>query len=164
MEYVIDTNVLLVANNLSGMSSDCAEGCVRFIQSFWRQHTLVIDNQYLVLQEYMHKLNPKKNGIGDKFLKQILGSLGSVKEVPLTHSGISIYDFVEFPDILLSVDIDPSDRKFIAISYANDTDTPIAQASDSKWIGWEDALTASGITVHFLCRGELSDIYHKKMG
>ncbi len=60
MEYVIDTNVLLVANNLSGMSSDCAEGCIRFIQSFWRQHTLVIDNQYLVLQEYMHKLNPKK--------------------------------------------------------------------------------------------------------
>lgn len=64
-----------------------------------------------------------------------LGRLGSVKEVPLTRSGTSIYDFEEFPDILLSVDIDLSDRKFIAISYANDTDTPIAQASDSKWIG-----------------------------
>ncbi|MCE2823240.1 MAG: hypothetical protein ACK5FV_07900 [Bacteroidota bacterium] len=164
MEYVVDTNVLLVANKLSDMSSDCAEGCVRFIESFWGQHTLVIDNHYLVLEEYMHKLNAKKSGIGDKFLKQILGRLGSVKEVPLTLSGISNYDFVEFPDTLLSVDIDPSDRKFIAISYANDTDTPIAQASDSKWIGWEDALTASGITVHFLCRGELSDIYHKKMG
>lgn len=164
MEYVVDTNVLLVANGLSNMSLDCEEACVRFIQSFWGQHILVIDNQYQVLEEYLHKLNTKKSGIGDKFLKQVLTKHGRVKEVPLTRSGNTDYDFDEYPDMLDSVDIDLSDKKFIAISNANDTTTPIAQASDSKWIGWAEALQAAEIPVHFLCREELSAIFQKKMG
>ena len=164
MEYVVDTNVLLVANGQSDMSLECQDACVRFIQSFWGQHILVIDDQYRILGEYQHKLNAKRNGIGDKFLKLVLTRLSSIKQVSLTPLSNSTFDFKEYPGSLSSVDIDLSDRKFFALSHANNTETPIAQASDSKWIGWAEALQEAGITVHFLCKGELSKIYQKKMG
>ena len=164
MEYVVDTNVLLVANGQSAMSLDCEETCVRFIQSFWRQHTLVIDDQFLVLGEYQHKLRAKRGGIGDKFLKMALTSQSNVKRITITRSGSTEHDFIEYPDTLSAMDIDPSDRKFFALSNANTAETPIAQASDSKWIGWAEALQAAGITVHFLCKSELSAIFQKKMG
>jgi hypothetical protein len=164
MEYIVDTNVLLVANGQSDMSLPCVEHCVRFVQSFWGQHVLVIDDQYLVLGEYLHKLRTKRGGIGDKFLKLVLTRHSSVKRVSITRSGNTDHDFVEYPETLSSVDIDLSDKKFIALSKANNSETPIAQASDSKWIGWAVALEAEGIKVEFLCKGELSEIFQKKMG
>lgn len=164
MEYIVDTNVLLVANGQSSMSLPCMENCVKFIQSFWGQHILVIDDQYLVLGEYLNKLRTKRGGIGDKFLKIALTKQRRVKQVTITRSGNTDHDFIEYPDALSSIAIDLSDRKFFALSNANNTETPIVQASDSKWIGWAEALHAAGFPVYFLCESELSEIFQKKMG
>ena len=39
---------------------------------------------------------------------------------------------------------------------------PILEASDSKWLGWEEPLAKAGIRVDFVCREELVIIDEKK--
>ncbi len=168
-EYIVDTNVPLVANGASDMGLDCMAACIQFIEGFnQNQNILIIDDRYLILGEYEHGLNPKgQPGIGDRFLRWALTNstnTSRVKQVSITPEGPSGYDFEEFPATLEDVLIDHSDKKFIALAKANQCKAPIAQASDSKWIGWINALKQEGIMVNFLCYQELEAIYQRKMG
>jgi hypothetical protein len=51
---------------------------------------------------------------------------------------------------------DPSDQKFLAVAAAHPDRPPILQALDSKWWGWQSALGAIGVTIDFLCPGEIA--------
>lgn len=73
------------------------------------------------------------------------------------------HDFVEFPDHEDLADVDPSDRKFVAVANAHRDKPPIIEATDSKWWGWKDALEECGITVEFVCLDQVEEVYRRKM-
>lgn len=93
-----------------------------------------------------------------------LANSDRVKQVKITPRPPSDSDFEEFPAALENAGIDHSDKKFFALACANGNMAPIAQASDSKWVGWVDALTQEGIRIEFLCKQELEEIFHRKIG
>ncbi len=168
-EYIVDTNVPLVANGVSDMTDDCVDACTIFIQGFkLGELKVVIDDMYLIITEYQKKLKSKGQAkVGDLFLNWVLTNQTNpnrVKQVNITPQPPSEYDFVEFPESLNIIGIDNSDKKFIALAKAFQGAAPIAQAADSKWIGWVTALREEGIEVEFLCYQELQEIYQHKMG
>lgn len=59
---------------------------------------------------------------------------------------------------------DRSDRKFLAVAAAAAEHPPILQAFDSKWWGWQTALSEIGVTIHFLCEHEIATKHREKMG
>jgi hypothetical protein len=163
MKAVIDTNVLLVANNQHDqVSEDCVIACVRRLQLLQRSGVVVIDDGYRIVGEYHRKtsLKPAK-GVGDKFLKWMLQHSGTskVEQVPLNETEEN--HFAEFPDPALEQLFDPSDRKFAAVAHAHPEKPTIWQAADCKWLDWWPALRARGVEVDFLCP-EICTVYRKK--
>lgn len=165
-EVIVDTNVPLMADG-GDMSLVCQGSCAEFIEAVIRgKYTMVIDDQWHIIGEYENKM-PKQTqeSWSRKFLKHIYSNQGNprrVKQVGITSLGEN--DFEEFPESLRKVGFDMSDRKFVAVAIANNGKAPIAQAADSKWIGWEKALNEAGVKVLFLCKDELSGKYQQKMG
>src|SRR5690606_35083317 len=153
MKAVIDTNVLLVANQQhADVSDDCVEACVRRLQAMQKAGVVVIDKGYRILGEYQHKtsLNPPK-GVGDVFLKWLLRQAGNparVDQVSLTE--LAENEFSEFPDAALQPAFDAPDRKFAAVANAHPDKPPVWQAADCKWLDWWPALHAKGVRVEFL--------------
>jgi hypothetical protein len=168
MRVVIDTNVLLVANEQhEGASPECVQTCVRKLQEVQAKGIAVIDDANLILNEYRNKtrLHPAK-GVGDVFLKGLLRQSGNPKHVeqvsitPVTQTSEDM--FVEFPDPNLQLDFDAPDRKFVAVSYAHPQKPVILQAVDCKWLDWWPALRVNGITVEFLCPQDICSFYKRK--
>lgn len=165
MKAVIDTNVLLVANQQhADVSDDCVAACVRRLQAMQKTGVVVIDDGHRILEEYHQKttLNPPK-GVGDVFLKWLLREAGNparVEQVALTEHAPDC--FAEFPDPALESLFDPSDRKFVAVAHAHAGHPPVWQAADSKWLNWWPALLAKGVAVEFLCPDDVCEFYRKK--
>jgi hypothetical protein len=82
-----------------------------------------------------------------------------VETIPLATNG---GDYTTFPEHEDLDKFDPADKKFVALANAHPRKPPILQATDSKWWGWKDALSACGITVEFLCPDEVREIYERK--
>ncbi len=166
-EFVVDTNVPLIARGESHMSADCELSCAKFIELFLRgRQVLVIDDNYELINEYMNQI-PISGPVNfaNRFLKWLFENQGNphrIKQVKINRFDSGTYTEIYEP--LSHINIDPSDLKFIAVAIANFGKAPIAEASDSKWIGWEEELRELGIKVLFLCKRELAEIYHKKMG
>jgi hypothetical protein len=166
-EFVMDTNVPLIARGNSHMSADCEQTCSRFIEHFLRgRQILVIDDDFEIIGEYMDQISTSGPvNYANRFLKWLFENQNNqhrVKQVKINLYGAGSYE--EIPEKLTELNIDPSDLKFIAVAISNQSKAPIAEASDSKWIGWEDALRELGIKIVFLCKQELGEIYEKKMG
>lgn len=164
-ELIIDTNVPLVAKGISDMPQTCVSRCVELLDEILsNKHIVVIDDKYLLIEEYEHKMNQLSEiNYANRFLKWLLTNQSNpsrVKQVSITPTGH--YEFEEFPQSLKDVQFDNSDRKFVAVAIANNNQAPIVQASDSKWIGWEAALNLEGIGIIFLCKHELTRVYERK--
>lgn len=165
MKAVIDTNVLLVANQQHAEASpDCVECCVERLLDIQRNGVTVIDDQFRILEEYQHKthLDPPK-GVGDVFLKWLLRNAydgAHVEQVSITSVGPD--EYAEFPDPRLQPAFDAPDRKFAAVANSHPDKPPIWQAADCKWLDWWPALQAKGITVDFLCPDDAGRFYAKK--
>jgi hypothetical protein len=142
MHRVIDTNVLIVANNRESKqaSPECVISCVQWLQSFEKSGILVIDSNWLIIKEYRKKVNPSgQPGVGDAFLKWVLlnrNNLNRCEQVTITQ--ISEYEFLEFPQ-------SESLKKF------HSKKPPIVNAVDSDWAIDQEALSEHGINVEFLC-------------
>ena len=52
---------------------------------------------------------------------------------------------------------------FLAVAAAHEDRPPIIQATDSKWIGWESALSLHAIEIEWVCRDYVESTYAKKM-
>ena len=95
---VVDTNVPLTANG--GEDPKCILACIDALRELMRSGHIVIDDKYLILKEYMHKLSPSgQPGVGDAFLKWVLNNQANVErctQVPITPRQHD-QDFVEFP-------------------------------------------------------------------
>lgn len=100
MKAVIDTNVLLVANQShKDISPDCVEECVRRLTMIMADGVTVIDDAFHIISEYLHKTHPNQpKGVGDVFLKWLLRNQSNrrhVEQVSITK--ISENHFQEFP-------------------------------------------------------------------
>jgi len=130
---------------------------------------VVLDNQWIILGEYGHKLDPSKRppSAGSKFLKWLLVNFANdrfVSRVNLSPIDADQRRFKEFPpDRTLEDLVDPSDRKFVAASFSHPEKPPILQATDSKWLDWEAALGRHGIRLEVLCRCELEAIRRRQL-
>lgn len=165
MKAVIDTNVLLVANEQHGdVSPDCVTECVKRLQAMQQSGVVVIDDGFRILDEYQNKtqLNPPK-GVGDVFLKWLLRHAGNAKYVEQVRVTEHEQDcFAEFPDQELEPCFDPPDRKFAAVANAHPDKPSIWQATDCKWLDWWPALRTKGVAVEFLCPTDVCQFYQKK--
>lgn len=165
-EYIIDTNVPLVAQGSAvHMSEDCIINCVDFLEKlFTNKFKLVIDTDYHLIGEYENRMSSgSRLEYGNRFLKWILTNQANPQKIKtVVINQLDEFNFEEVPQSLIEIGFDNSDRKFIAVAIANNNQAPVAQAADSKWIGWEEALINEGISVYFLCKEELKNIYGNK--
>ena len=125
---------------------------------------MVLDRAWGIVGEYKNKLNPRKQGVGDAFLKWVLTNYANpqrVEQVALkSRDDARKYD--EFPGHRDLENFDPSDRIFVAVACAHPDGPPILQAADSKWIGWREALETEGVRVDFLCADDIRVTFAKK--
>lgn len=155
---LIDTNVPKTANlaldpeNISDDLTGCVLACIVAIDHVVKKGGLILDAGEEIFTEYRNNLSMSgQPGVGDRFMKWVHDNrwgFPAADRVTITKNGDS-YD--EFPDHDDLADFDISDRKFIAVSNAHPDKPRIIQATDSKWLGWRDALAEFGITVDFLC-------------
>lgn len=162
---VVDTNVILVANNAhADVSPECVLECVRRLEQLKRSGSIAIDDAYRILGEYQHKTSPRKGkGVGDVFIKWVLTKLGDaqrVQQVALTE--LAEDQFAEFPVPALEAAFDRPDRKFAAVANAHPAKSPIWQAADCKWLDWWPELKTEGVEVTFLCSDDVCRFYEKK--
>lgn len=154
MTVVVDTNVVLVANRQhADVSEACVVACARHLYWIVTGGRVAIDDGYRILAEYQNKTSPHVGKRpGDAFVKWLLRNNANpdrcdqVRVVEHEQRG-----FESFPDDVRLRAFDPPDRKFVAVARAHHECPPIAQAADSKWLGWSEALRDHGVTVDFLC-------------
>jgi hypothetical protein len=166
---VIDTNVLIAANESHPESLPIAAKCAKRLKVAESNEIICLDDARMILTEYGRHLPKGRRGAGDMFylwLVQRLANPSYCRQVPLSRVPDSDNEFSEFPALPVDLArlIDPSDRKFIAVANAHPQKPPIVQATDSKWIGWEAGLAAVGIRIEFIDPVFLRPTYEKKMG
>lgn len=167
MFAVIDTNVLLVANGQhQGTSPNCVINCATRLKKMQESGITVIDDAFLILNEYQNKTNNKSGkGVGDVFLKWLLQKQANathVQKVTITKLANYSDSFVEFPDQQLQPKFDAPDRKFAAVANAHPNKPRILQAADCKWLDWWPALAEKGVHIDFLCPNDVRGFYTKK--
>lgn len=156
MRIVVDTNVPIVANGRPDPSSGgqvpsiaCRRAAVAFLSETLQHRRVLVDIDGAIQGEYRKHLRPSgEPGIGDRFYLQILMSAPSRVErveLPKTSEG----NYVDFPADAELEGFDLSDRKFAAL--ARREGVPVANATDSDWLNFRDALARNLIDVHFIC-------------
>lgn len=163
---VVDTNVPATANRANPAASDeCVAACARALLEVTKNGHLFVDDGDRIVDEYRANLRASgEPNVGDLFFKWVLTNQyvdERVTRVVITPKDES---FQELPAPSDGTVYDHSDRKFLAVSAAHPEHPSILQALDSKWWGWTKALSAAGVSVHFLCEHEIEAIYRRKMG
>jgi hypothetical protein len=158
MTEIVDTNVILIANRQHpDVSETCVVACMIRLERIMRDGRVAIDDAFRILLEYQHKTTPHLGKrVGDVFVKWVLRNQANPSRcdrVPLAEHPTRAFN--SFPDDPRLADFDAPDRKFVAVAAAHSDPPPIAQAADSKWLGWAPALQDHGIVVDFLCRDDI---------
>ncbi len=157
---VVDTNVAMTADGRNAAASaQCQAASATALQEVMRGGHLFVDADGLILDEYIAALNVKgQPSLGRAVLTWFINNQWHpqrVSRVAITSTPRGPTLFLELarpPDGVL---YDPSDQKFLAVAAAHPDRPPILQALDSKWWGWQSALGAIGVTIDFLCPGEI---------
>ena len=165
MTAIVDTNVILVANRQhEGVGEACITSCARQLEELMTHGRVAIDDGYRILKEYQHKTAPRAGkGAGDVFVKWLLRNNANAARcdlVPLVDHAQRVFE--SFPDDARLVNFDPPDRVFVAVAAAHAERPPIMQATDSKWLAWEQALRDHNIAVELLCPDDIQTFHEKK--
>ena len=158
---IVDTNVIVIANDTDDKRADCRDRCQdRLEQILSRPEKVVVDDGWRILGEYDHNTKPNtRKGVGDLFVKTLLQNQSNpnvcvmVHITPLAGNGT---DFEEFPndDDALS-GFHKNDRKFIAVAHAHQRDAggipTILLAIDRGWLQFTNALASHGVNVDLIC-------------
>ena len=169
---LIDTNVPKIANLATDPASipneliDCVLMCVKAVDHVIQNGGLVLDAGDEIFGEYRGQLSMRgQPGVGDKFMKWVHDfrwSKPKINLVTITKKNAN-GDYDQFPNHAGLKNFDRSDRKFIAVANAHPDKPPIIEATDSKWWGWKDALSETGITVQFICSDYVERKFREKM-
>ena len=150
---VVDTNVLIVANDKSEQATlDCLAQCVIALDKA-RQNIIVIDDSFRIFKEYQNEVSPSgQPGVGDAFLRWLLQNWTNpahCEAVTLKLNSRNSFD--EFPNDPELADFDPSDHKFAAVANASLYSPDILSAVDSDWWIHGRLLERNGLKVVHLC-------------
>ena len=168
---VVDTNVIVVANNASEqVSEECVTCCQERLKQIQRgSKKLIIDDDDLIIREYRRNVKPKtQSRSGDLFWLWVVRHQWYQEQcirVIITPSRNGT-NFEEFPADPALSDFDTDDRKFIAVAVAYKRDAHqnavILQAVDSKWYAFRDALEQNGLKIEFVCEKDILSMLSQK--
>jgi hypothetical protein len=146
-DYIIDTNVLLVASAVHPYSPFAdshvplkqQQTVFEWLSAFRTdpQHRLVMDDVFRIYQEYRNRLSDQDFG-----LLAVHDKLQSFRSVALTWDADGE---AEVPAALQACD--RSDRKFLAAALSDPTTISLVNATDSDWIEIEQEVAAAGVQV-----------------
>lgn len=156
---VIDTNVLIVANNKHKNAGfkDVFE-CQQFLINIKKEGKhLSIDSLGLIFKEYFtHANRAGQPGVGDAFAKWFFLNQWDnsiCEQVDITPDIDGTREFLEFPEDSSLTNFDRSDRKFVAVAISSKFDAIICNACDSDWWDFKETLEKFGVKIKFLCPG-----------
>ena len=168
---VVDTNVIVVANNASEQAAEeCVTCCQEQLNQIQRgSRKLIIDDDDLIITEYRRNVKPKtQSRSGDLFWLWVVRHQWYQERcirVIITPSENGT-NFEEFPVDPALNDFDTDDRKFIAVAVAYKRNTHqkavILQAVDSKWYAFRDALEQNDLKIAFICEEDILRILSQK--
>lgn len=165
---VVDTNVPILANDEGSAGPACRLRCVKEVERVMQRGRILLDTEWRILKEYMHKLSPSgQPGLGDAFLKWVLTQQANpeiCKYQSITPRRSASEDYEEFPRDPALAEFDAADRKFVAVAAAHPENPMVLQGFDSKWWGFRKALEGVGVAVNFLCPEEIESKYDEKIG
>jgi hypothetical protein len=165
---VVDTNVIATADGSNpAAGARCRVASAEALLALMMTGHLFIDAAGLIVAEYLRAVGSGQPEAGGAFVRWVLQNQwvdSKVTRVVITPSVGAATGFCELPAPTPGTTYDPADEKFLAVAAAHVERPPVLQAFDSKWWGWQDSLEASGITVHFLCPGEIKSKFDAKAG
>lgn len=150
--WVVDTNVWIMADrDIETIAIidelNCAEACQERLSGFQdSDDLLVVDLQYQILKEYRN--NIKKGGLAEQILNQLETQ---PRELRLIEVQI-VYDSAGYAVLSPGVNIDASDRKFVAVVLAAPLpQPPIVNATDTDWAKSASDLSRIGVVLLEIC-------------
>jgi len=163
MTCVVDTNVPLVAKHADEHPTDLADACAQLLEEIL-DGALPVATDFAgeIVLEYFHQLN--RSGmptVGDVFAKYVHDMRFTWDDSFLPDirpRGENDYEVLAGDD----ADIDPSDRKFVAVAKV--AAVPVVQATDTKWLDWGDVLARHGVEVHYAHEPSIRAAYREKFG
>ena len=148
-DVVVDCNVAVVANGRNIHTDvDCQLACISELDRVVTRGRVAIDSGDLIFAEYQNHLNFSGGpGTGDMFFKHLFNSRYDPKRVLRVTINPSGEDqgFAGLPPNQL----DPSDRKFLAVAVV--ARAPILNATDSDWKENGDLMDRLSVKVIQLC-------------
>jgi hypothetical protein len=153
--WVIDTNVLCVAERLASHADDnCVDACTDFLESA-RAGLVFVDDDQHILGEYQGQLRAvRQPGPGTAFLRWLWQNIANesvCRQVPIVSVSVDPENYSQMPADPALAAFDPSDRKFVAVAVVAGRGCVIVNAVDSDWRRAEAGLLRSGLCLRFLC-------------
>ena len=157
-KFVIDTNVLVVANGYPDKkgkksSSDCKKSAMKFLQRVYLTGIVLLDLDGEIQAEYQRKYreNLRRRGkleVGDRFHLEVIlqRKRGNIEVIELPKKG---GEYQDLPREIIKAGFDRDDRKFAAL--AKKENVPVVNAVDSDWLKHIALLRKHGIRVRFVC-------------
>ena len=164
---VIDTNVMITANKAVICHEDdivnnypaLIINCIEFLQQVINKDIyVVLDADDEIFSEYRGHLNfSGQPGVGDVFFKWLHTKRWEFPTSEVIRLNKTENGYEEFPQEMENVNVDPSDKKFFAVSNAHSSKPDIFEAVDSKWWDWRNAAMRCGIHIRFLDEQYMKD-------
>jgi hypothetical protein len=151
---VVDTNVLIVANEASDhVEIDCVLAAIDALSALRRSGIVALDDGFLILDEYReHASLAGQPGVGDEFLRHLYDNLYNEAACRLIKiTTVEDHTFEEFPTDERLANFDRNDRKFVAVALGCEPIAEVLNATDTDWWHHREALEDHGIEVRFLC-------------
>ena len=148
---VVDANVLVVANGKSQQAdSECEHVCIEaLLEATKGKQIVLLDASDLIMGEYRRRCSYSGTlGVGDmffKFLHDHQWSETSIIRIQIQETSNADGGFANLPPN----DLDPNDRKFLAVAEAGNG--RVVNATDSDWSEHADFIDSLGVRVLELC-------------
>ncbi|MCT1545380.1 MULTISPECIES: hypothetical protein [Kocuria] len=161
---VIDTNVPLVVKFRADSPGELVDACEDIIMKIMTEELPVVtDLAGEIIEEYFHKMSHAENSLADLFAKYVHDfrwQWGEKYMPDIEPDGVAenSYGVLGGDD----VQIDPSDRKFVAVAKVSGAS--IVQARDTKWLDWKEILTRHNVKVEYAHEQSLRTMYKEKFG
>ena len=161
-DYVIETNVLLVASSAhplspfddSDLPPDLQNNVFEWLAAFRQDdaNVMVWDDWFKIYDEYRNKLSDQDYG-----MQVIKEKMPKARFVPIEYDqnddGVVPTEFANF---------DRSDRKFLAAQLVDVAKTSLVNATDTDWLEIEDELEARGVKIEHILESWLRTKYEAK--
>jgi len=159
---VIDTNVIVTANKAILGSDDGFVNkypdliikCIKFLDNIKKKNGKIyvaLDEDNEIFNEYKTYMNfSGQPGVGDSFFKWLHDIRWSFPETERIKLHKTENGYVEFPILMEQAGVDPSDKKFFAVSNGHPSKPDIYEAVDAKWWNWRNDAKLCGINIKFI--------------